>query len=81
MKNVLLKNVREEDWVTFKTEAITHSMNLGEFLAYLVQEHAKRHDNSRWKRILDHRSGRSKEEIKAHEETIAKFRETFTLRR
>ena len=81
MKTVLLKRVAEEDWTLFKSEAVTHNMYMGEFLSYLIREHTKKHDNSRWKKILSYRSGRSKEEINAHEESIKKFRETFNLRR
>jgi len=81
MKTVLLKNVPEEDWITFKTEAIGHNMTIGEFLAYLIREHIKKHDNTRWKRILSYRSTRTKEEIEEHEKQIKKFRETFKLER
>lgn len=81
MKTVLLKNVPEDAWLSFKAEAVTHDMNMGEFLAYLISEHAKKHDNTRWKKILSYRSGRSTEEIEKHEEHVKKFRETFTLKR
>ena len=82
MKTVLLKNVPEDAWISFKTEAITHDMNMGAFLAYLIKEHSKTaHAADRLKRILSYRSGRSTDEIKKHEEFIARFRKEFTLKR
>ncbi len=81
MKNVLLKNVPETEWITFKTEAINHEMNLGDFLGYLVREHKKMHNENRWKKILSYRSGRSEEEIKKHKEFITKNRKEFSLER
>ena len=81
MKNVLLKNVPEAEWIAFKTEATSNNMKLGEFLALLIREYTKKHDNSRWKRILNYKSTRSTKELNTHEENIKKFRKSFTLTR
>ena len=43
MKNVLLKNVSEEDWIKFRTEAIAHDMTIPEFLSYLIREHIEKY--------------------------------------
>lgn len=81
MKNVLLKNVLEEDWVLLKTEAAMHSMNLAEFLAYLLREHSKQHVYTEWNSILSWRSSRSKEKICEHEKKITNIRKTFRMER
>jgi hypothetical protein len=82
MKNVLLKNVYEEDWILLKTEAAMHNMNLSEFLAYLLRDHRKRHyANSTWETALSWRSSRSEKEIAEHEERVAKNRKNFRMER
>ena len=79
MKNVLLKNVPEEAWITFRSESIFHNMKSAEFLVYLLAEYKKKNTNSKWKNILGWKSSRSKEEIEKHELLIKKNRLEFKM--
>ena len=82
MKKVLLKNILEEDWAWFKSEAAIHDMKMAEFFSYIVREHTKKgHAKERWTRILSWRSGRSKTELNKLETTLNKLRHSFRLER
>ncbi|HLD60070.1 MAG TPA: hypothetical protein VI912_03690 [Candidatus Bilamarchaeaceae archaeon] len=82
MKNVLLKNVSEEDWIKFRTEAIAHDMTIPEFLSYLIREHIKKyHTKSKWDKILSTRLNLDIKEWQEMEKTIEHVRGSFSLER
>lgn len=82
MKNILLKNVEESDWMKFKTEAITHGMNMGEFLSHLIKEHlSKKHSTDNWKEILSWRSGRTSSKFDGLLKEVAETRKKFKFER
>ncbi|MBS3068303.1 hypothetical protein J4450_06365 [Candidatus Micrarchaeota archaeon] len=82
MKTVLLKNVPEEDWISFKTEAAAHNMKLAQFLSYVLRDHTeKTHVKERWARILSWRSGEGKATISKMAKKINKLRHSIKLER
>lgn len=82
MKTALLRNVREEDWGLFKSEAAVHRMKMPEFFSYVLKEHVgKAHAVSRWKEILGWRSGRSDKEVAQVKKRLRLLRHRFKLER
>ncbi len=82
MKTVLLKNIPEEDWIKFKTEAAAHDMKMAQFLSYVLREHTdKKHSKGRWEAILRWRSGRSMAELNKMEKKLTDLRHGFKLER
>ncbi|MBW2986039.1 hypothetical protein KY333_01585, partial [Candidatus Woesearchaeota archaeon] len=46
-----IRNIKEEDWIYFKVEAVKKGLSLGNFFSELLKEHKKIAKNP-WKDIL-----------------------------
>ncbi len=47
-----VKNIEDESWRTFKSEATRHGLKLGEFFSKVVSEHENRCHTNNWRALL-----------------------------
>jgi len=74
----LIKNVNKESWREFKAESVKHNMRMGEFLAYLVEEHKKREHNGKgWEIIRNAKRTISDEEAEKIKKAMSAFEKIY----
>lgn len=50
--DVCIKNIADDDWITFKTESAKHGVRMGDFFSRLVEEHEEKCTESNWDKVL-----------------------------
>ena len=79
--NISIKNVREEDWRTLKSEAAKHDLKIAEFLNKVLEEHKKREvKRGNWDEIMYGKRVLTENDAKKLKEAMKDFRKEFEFR-
>ncbi len=76
--DVLIKNVPEESWKSFKIEAIKRNKNLGDLFGEIVEEIGSSEGN--WEKIKKHKKFLSDEDAEEIKKSAKEFRKNFKFR-
>lgn len=74
-----IRNIKEEDWKYFKSEAVKKNLKLGDFFSTLINEHKKAAKNP-WNDILKGKRIFSNKDLDEIKSRCDKFRKEFRFR-
>jgi len=79
---VVIKNIPEDKWRSFKSEAARRGEKLGEFFAHLVDDYMKKERNAdeAWNAVFKKKAFLSEEEAVKMKEISREFRRNFRMR-
>lgn len=75
-----IKNIEEDSWRLFKSEAAKHDMQLGDFFSKVVEDHTTRERGNNWDIILNKKRTLTKNQVKGLKKYTKEFRRGFKFR-
>ena len=79
--NISIKDVREEDWRTMKSEAAKENLKIGEFLNKVLTEYRKAEmDSGNWNKILKGEKYLNDKDAEIIKKSAREFRKGFDFR-
>lgn len=77
---IVIKNVPEDKWRIFKSEAARRGMNLGEYFGELIDEHLKKEERTDIDKILCGKPTLTEKEANIMRKASSKIRKNFHIR-